>query len=361
MKIYTKKYFGDSLIALILLILFSIGLIILYSATKDCCEKASNFFLKQSFGLISGIIIITIISRLPYRTIIIWGAIAHYIILILLILTLAKGSIAMGAKRWIDLGFIKFQPSELAKITLPLCIINYFLFYVINKTTLKDWLNLLFLVFITSILIIKQPDLGSGIIVGISAMALLYISGLPKKIIITLFIVFGFSAPIAWKFLHEYQKKRIIVFLGGGSAQKERYQLEQSKIAIGSGGIYGKGFLKGTQKNLQFLPENKTDFIFSVLSEEFGFLGVTFIILLYIILFFRFTKQCQKIDDFHAHLLCNGLFLPFMISIICNIGMVAGLFPTVGIPLPCMSYGITNLWSTCIMLGIINSVLSQKD
>jgi rod shape determining protein RodA len=361
MKIYTKKYFGDSLITIILLLLFSIGLIILYSATSEIGEKSSNFFLKQSFGLITGMLIISFISILPYRTIIIWGAIAHYIILILLIFTLIKGSIAMGAKRWIDFGFVKFQPSELAKITLPLCIINYFLFYIINKTSLKDWIKLLFLVFITSILIIKQPDLGSGLIVGISAMALLYISGLPRKIIITLAIMFGLTTPIVWKFLHEYQKKRIIVFFGGGSAHKERYQLEQSKIAIGSGGLYGKGFLKGTQKNLQFLPENRTDFIFSVLSEEFGFIGVTFIIFLYIMLFFRFIKQCQRIDDFHAHLLCNGLFLPFMISIICNIGMVIGLFPTVGIPLPCMSYGITNLWSTCIMLGIINSVLTQKD
>ena len=155
--------------------------------------------------------------------------------------------------------------------------------------------------------------------------------------------------------------KRILVFLGQGSSQKERYQLEQSQIAVGSGGLYGKGFLKGSQKNLKFLPENRTDFIFAVLCEEYGFLGVLIIITCYALLIIRLFIQCSKINDFYAYLLACGLILPFAISVVCNCGMVIGLLPIVGIPLPCMSYGITNLWITAISLSFINNILAAKE
>jgi rod shape determining protein RodA len=220
---------------------------------------------------------------------------------------------------------------------------------------------MLFNILGTGMLIIKQPDLGTGLIIIISNLAILFVMGLPKRIIIGGIIFFCVSCPLLWDRLHEYQKKRILVFLGHGSIHKERYQLEQSKIAVGSGGLYGKGFLHGTQKNLNFLPENRTDFIFAVLAEEFGFLGVFFIIGIYGVLFLLFFFQSQQITDAYAYLLYQSMLFPFMLGIIFNIGMVVGLLPVVGIPLPCMSYGISHIWSTAILFGFSISVLQSKE
>lgn len=358
MRLYTKKYLGDIYIILSIILLFTIGLFIIYSAT-DSKEHYSPFFIKQFFGFIFGIFIVLIISVIPYKKIITWGNIFHIIVLILLIITLLKGSSVMGARRWINLGLFKIQPSELAKISLPIAIINYKLNNIIGKTNIYDWIKLLLLIMVTSLIIIKQPDLGSGIIVGGSGFIMLYILGLPKKIITNLLIIFFLLTPIIWNIMHDYQKKRILVFLGNGSIKKERYQLEQSRIAIGSGGFIGKGFLNGTQKNFKFLPENRTDFIFSVLAEEFGFLGITFVILIYFFLIFRLFRQTLFIDEEDPYLLSCGLIIPIAISIIFNIGMVIGLLPIVGIPLPCMSYGISHSLSTFFIIGIINNILKE--
>jgi rod shape determining protein RodA len=361
MYLFQKKYIGETLILILIFSLFSIGLLMLYSATHGITSDYSYLFLKQVTGMICGVIIIIFISQIPYKTIIAWGMCGHYLTLVLLLITLAIGYTAMGAQRWLNLGFIKFQPSELAKVTLPLWVVHYFLTEVIAKPTYHNWIHVISMIIVTALLIIKQPDLGSGLVVGASGMILLYIMGLPNKIIVQIILLIGLMIPIAWHNLHDYQKKRILVFLGNGSVHKERYQLEQSKIAVGSGGFYGKGFLKGTQKNFNFLPEFRTDFIFAVLAEEFGFLGCITIIILYTFLLMRFVVQCMKINDYYAFILSCGLISPLMISIICNIGMVIGLLPIVGIPLPCISYGVTHIWGTCFTIGIINSILSSSD
>jgi len=359
MKLYIKKL-GDISLIIYLLILSLIGIILIYSA-NGIEGEVSIFCTKQIIGFFSGILIIYFLSSMEYKTIMAWGSLIHYLILLLLILTLIKGSTAMGGRRWIGLGFFKIQPSELAKITLPLCIIHYYISNIINKPKFNDWIKLIGIVFFTALIIIKQPDLGSGLIILSSGMILLFVCGLPRYIIYFMLSSALILAPLLWTVLHEYQKKRIMVFLGHGSVQKERYQLEQSKIAIGSGGFLGKGFLKGTQKNLKFLPENRTDFIFSVLAEELGFLGVTAVIFIYILIIFRFLIKFIFIDEINAFLLCFGLVLPFIISVIFNIGMVVGLLPVVGIPLPCISYGLSHLWGTFITIGIINSVLRRSE
>lgn len=267
----------------------------------------------------------------------------------------------MGGKRWINLYIIKFQPSELAKITLPLALVHYLYYLVENKITLKNWLTLFGIIFFTGFLILKQPDLGTALVVMISSLLLLFVTGLPKRILYGGFFFLLFSCPIIWKKLHDYQKKRILVFLGYGSIYKERYQLEQSKIAIGAGGLIGKGFLKGTQKNFQFLPENRTDFIFSVLAEEFGFLGVIIIFLIYFLLFILFYFQSLKITDFYGYILYIALLSPFILGVIFNMGMVVGLFPVVGIPLPGMSYGLTHIISTSILFGLAASIIRFNE
>ena len=359
MLVNIKKHFGNPIIIIIFFLLFIFGIIILYSATNSSIHGLSNFFIKQCSALILAASIIIISSKVSYKKIIIWGGMIHFLVIILLLFTLIKGKISMGAGRWIDLGFIKFQPSELAKISLPLAIIYYLFKYVEIKPTKKDWFILLFIVFFSSFLVIKQPDLGTGLVICISGLLTLFIANIPKKIIYFLLIGSIIIAPLCWTLLHDYQKKRILVFIGKGSIHKERYQIEQSKISVGSGGIYGKGYLQGTQKNLKFLPEHHTDFIFSVAAEEFGFLGILVLIFLYTMIFFIIFNDAKYIDNEYAYLLYFGITFPFFISVIFNIGMVIGLLPVVGIPLPCMSYGITHITCTAIMFGIINSISKE--
>lgn len=359
---FQERSFNIFLILFLIFILFFAGNCILYSATYKIDSSFSPYFIKQLFGFISGMIIAFCCSQISYKKIIIWGGILHIIIISLLFFTLLKGASAMGGQRWINLFFFKFQPSELAKISLPISLIHYFFYYCSpNKISLYNWLIMLLNIFFTAFLIMKQPDLGTALIIIISNLAILFIMGLPKKIILIGIIFFTISCPLLWKKLHEYQKKRILVFLGQGSLHKERYQLEQSKIAVGSGGLYGKGYLKGTQKNLNFLPENRTDFIFAVLAEEFGFMGVLFIISIYIFLFLLFFFQSQKIIDEYGYLLYQSMLFPFMLGIIFNIGMIIGLLPVVGIPLPCMSYGVTHIWGSAILFGISINILKKKE
>lgn len=336
----------------------------MHSVTNNSLDlrSASPYFIKQIFGFIGAIAITLFLSKISYKKIIVWAAIIHGFILLLLIFTLFKGSSVMGGTRWINLGLFKFQPSELAKISLPISLIHYLFYYCSNnKILFINWFYMFVNIGITSFLIIKQPDLGTALLIIIESLTLLFIMGLPRKIIIGSIIFFILTCPLLWKNLHDYQKKRILVFLGQGSIHKERYQLEQSKIAVGSGGLIGKGFLQGTQKNLHFLPENRTDFIFSAFAEEFGFLGVSFILVIYILLFSLFFFEGKKIDNQYGFLLYQSMIFPLIISVICNIGMVVGLLPVVGIPLPAMSYGITHLWSTAIMFGVASSILSESE
>ena len=189
---------------------------------------------------------------------------------------------------------------------------------------------------------------------------MLWFMGLSNKFFIyTTFFVLV-TAPISWHFLKPYQKKRVLVFLGQGERNKERYQIEQSKIAVGSGGFWGKGFGKGTQNKLSFLPESRTDFIFSVICEEVGFVGATFVIALYLLLFLQILYLIGTISSIYAQLMCLGLLMPIMLSAIINTGMVLDLMPVVGIPLPFMSYGITHIWTSFASLGCINSVTCQR-
>lgn len=361
MLLYGQKRFFSKKIFFFIFILFCCSGFAIFSAT--CCnlplKDFSPYFVKQVSGFLIGTIIIFLLTKISYKKMVVWGFIIHIAVILLLVFTLFKGHYAMGGTRWINLGLFKFQPAELAKISLPLSIIHYFFYYCHNHIVPKNWVMMLLNLFCTAFLIVKQPDLGTAILVFSNGLILLFVMGLPRKIIIGGVLVFILTCPFAWNRLHDYQKKRILVFLGHGSVHKERYQLEQSKIAVGSGGIWGKGFLKGTQKNFQFLPENRTDFIFAVVAEEFGLVGVTVIFSIYIILFVQLFLQGRYIEDEYGYALYQGMIFPFFIGMICNIGMVVGLLPVVGIPLPFMSYGITHVWSSAMMLGIAQSIFNE--
>jgi len=355
---YLKNF--DWISLLIIIIISSIGLLSIYSSTYQYEQPYSIFFKKQLFGISTGIIIYLFASIIHYKDIERFGYFAYYFTMVLLLFTLFKGSIGLGAQRWLNLGFIKFQPSELAKLFFP----TFTSYYLSNSKNfnykLKNFQFILFCLFITTLLILKQPDLGTAIIVLASGLTLLYLAGINKNFFIISIILFTIFSPILNKFLKDYQKKRIMVFLGYGSSKKERYQIEQSKIAIGSGGILGKGFLMGTQNTLRFLPESKTDFIFSILSEEFGFIGSTFLIILYIILFIRLIYIISLIRNFFCQIFAFGLIIHIIYSSIINILMVIGLAPIVGIPLPFMSYGISHIWISFASLGIFNSIAIRR-
>lgn len=350
------RYF-DFVVLTLLLAICSIGLTLVYSASYTEQNHFSIFFKKQTFGIISGFLIYLSISFLDYKKLYQWGYLIYFLLIGLLIFTLIKGSIGLGAQRWINLGFIKFQPSELAKLFLPAFITFYLETQSVSPVyKFKDFTTLLGVLSFSFLIIRQQPDLGTAIVILLSGLIIFWIAGIKKSFFIWSFLALIITAPITWKLLKPYQKKRIEVFLGQGKKEKERYQIEQSMIAIGSGGFLGKGFLKGTQNKLDFLPESHTDFIFSVLCEEWGFLGALMLLVLFLILFFRILFKIQKINCFYAKILSVGLITPIIISCIVNLAMVMNLLPAVGIPLPLISYGITHLWVTFAALGWINSI-----
>jgi len=363
MIIFTKRYFRyfDWFGFGLMLTLALIGLMFVYSATYAEGRPFSIFFKKQLFGILSGTILYIVFSITDYRNLSHWGSIGYFMVTGLLAFTLIKGSIGMGAQRWVNLVFFRFQPSELAKLFLP-AFVTYHL-YEQNDTPhylFIDYLPILAVLGISTFLVLKQPDLGTALLILFCGLILLWLAGLTKKFFFALALASILSAPLAWRFLKPYQKNRIAVFLGAGESNKERYQLEQSEIAIGSGGFLGKGFLKGTQNRLMFLPEGRTDFIFAVLCEEWGFIGGFAVLLLYAMLFFRLLFITYTITNFYAQLLAFGLMLNIVLATIINIGMVTGLLPIVGIPLPLMSYGISHTWITFASLGWINSICIRR-
>ncbi|MGC2310749.1 MAG: FtsW/RodA/SpoVE family cell cycle protein [Candidatus Babeliaceae bacterium] len=354
------RYF-DLLSFCLICVISLIGLLCVFSATYQSEQPFSIFFIKQTFGLITGLIGYFFCCFIDYRTMQRWWSWAYFITLTLLIFTLIKGSIKMGGQRWINLGFTKFQPSELTKLFFPAFFSAYLEHDKRITHSLKSFLPLIGVLFLSFLLILKQPDLGTAVIILLSGLCLLWCAGLTKKFFIIGALFCCISAPLLWKFLKPYQKQRIAVFLGGGDIKKERYQLEQSLIAIGSGGLLGKGFLQGTQNKLNFLPESRTDFIFSVLCEEGGFVSAFFVMLLYFILFTHLLLFIPEIKDFYTQLFALGLLIHLILSALINMFMVTGLAPIVGIPLPLFSYGITNLWISFASLGTLQSIIMRRN
>ena len=283
--------------------------------------------------------------------------IAYIIVILMLIWTINFGISASGSQRWINLYFINIQPSELMKIFIILCLAKYFhrkrlenvnSFYSVVISTI--------IIFLPMSLVIIQPDLGTSILISISGIVVLWFAGLNHKYFFYSFLLSLLSLPFIISFLKPYQKLRVLTFLnpdrdplGAG------YQIIQSKIAVGSGGLFGKGFLKGTQSYLEFLPEKHTDFIFTLFSEEFGFLGSVLLLLIYAIIIYRVIKIGAISRSYFAKLFCYSFGASLFIYIVINMSMVLGLVPIVGSPLPIMSYGGSSMLATMIGFGIVMS------
>ena len=281
----------------------------------------------------------------------------YFITILLLIYVSIFGIKVSGSQRWIDLYYIVLQPSELMKIAVILCLAKYY--HRVNVEKINSFISIslaLTLILIPVILVLAQPDLGTSILIISSGLIILWLGGVKIKYFFVSFVTFLISLPFVISFLQPYQKLRILTFLnpdrdplGAG------YQIIQSKIAIGSGGFFGKGFLQGTQSYLDFLPEKHTDFIFTLFSEEFGFIGSILLLFLYIIIIIRIVSIGAFVKSIFAKLFCFGFAFAIFIYITVNLSMVLGLLPIVGSPLPIMSYGGSSMLATMIGFGIVMS------
>ena len=286
-----------------------------------------------------------------------FGYLFYVVVLALLIWASLFGITASGSQRWINLYFINLQPSELMKIAIIICFAKYYhRIQLSNVNKIKNIIIPILILFIPIVLVISQPDLGTAILIALSGIIVLWLAGVNIKYFFYSSLVFIISAPFVISFLKPYQKLRILTFfdpdkdpLGAG------YQIIQSKIAVGSGGFTGKGFLKGTQGYLEFLPEKHTDFIFTLFSEEFGFFGSIFLLLVYVVLIFRILRIGALSRSFFGKFFCYGFGSAIFVYITVNMAMVLGLLPIVGSPLPIMSYGGSSMLATMIGLGIVMS------
>ena len=286
-----------------------------------------------------------------------FGYLFYVVVLALLIWASLFGITASGSQRWINLYFINLQPSELMKIAIIICFAKYYhRIQLSNVNKIKNIIIPILILFIPIALVISQPDLGTSILIALSGIIVLWLAGVNIKYFFYSSLTFIISAPFVISLLKPYQKLRILTFfdpdkdpLGAG------YQIIQSKIAVGSGGLTGKGFLKGTQGYLEFLPEKHTDFIFTLFSEEFGFLGSIFLLLVYVVLIFRILRIGALSRSFFGKFFCYGFGSAIFVYITVNMAMVLGLLPIVGSPLPIMSYGGSSMLATMIGLGIVMS------
>ena len=289
-----------------------------------------------------------------------WFSLSYifYIIAILMLIwTINYGVTASGSQRWINLYFINIQPSELMKIFIIMCLAKYFHRKRLeNVNSFYSVMISMIVIFLPMSLVIIQPDLGTSILISISGIIVLWFAGLNHKYFFYSFLISLISLPFIISFLQPYQKLRVLTFLnpdrdplGAG------YQIIQSKIAVGSGGLFGKGFLQGTQSYLEFLPEKHTDFIFTLFSEEFGFLGSVLLLLLYAVIIYRVVKIGAISRSYFAKLFCYSFGASLFIYIVINMSMVLGLLPIVGSPLPIMSYGGSSMLATMIGFGIVMS------
>ena len=341
----------------LILIVLSIGAISVFAIYST---ESGNFSYFTKNHLIRLLVFFSMFLVLSFVRISTWyrhAYVFYLIALFLLILVIFFGLTASGSKRWINLYFLNFQPSELMKIAVIVCFARYY--HRIQNADLQSYKFLLqpmILLIIPCYLVIRQPDLGTSILIAGSGIAIIWLAGLNIKYFVYSSLLLLVSLPFAISILKPYQKSRILTFfnpdrdpLGAG------YQIIQSKIAIGSGGFFGKGFLKGTQSYLEFLPEKHTDFIFTLFSEEFGFLGSIILLLLYVLLIYRIISIGFFVRSFFAKLYCFGFATAIFLYVFVNISMVLGLLPIVGAPLPIMSYGGSSMLSIMLGLSIVMS------
>jgi rod shape determining protein RodA len=337
-------------------ILCLIGLVVIYSAGGQDIDLVY----RQAVKLLIALVGMIIVAQLPPAMIERWAVWLFVFGIILLVLVIFYGDIGKGAQRWLDLKVFRFQPSELMKLTVPMMVASY-----LADKSLPPKLSWVFvvclLITIPVLLIAKQPDLGTALLVATAGFSVLFIAGISWRLLMSMGVLAAACAPILWYLMHDYQKRRVLTLLnpeqdplGAG------YHIIQSKIAIGSGGFYGKGWLNGTQSHLEFLPERSTDFIFAVFCEEFGMLGVLLLLCIYLFIISRGLYIAINAQNTFGRLLASSLTLTFFVYIFVNMGMVTGQLPVVGVPLPLISHGGTSMVTLMIGFGMLMAVHTHR-
>lgn len=335
---------------------FCIGLLLIYSAKTEYLWVQKQVI---NFAIACGCMLV--VAQIEPRTLRAWAPILYFGTLAVLMLVLVVGYTSKGAQRWLNLGLIRFQPAEVMKLAVPLMVAR-----TLDQQILPPTIRMLFLpgvlIMVPVILIALQPDLGTAILVASTGFFVLFFAGLSWRFMFGVGFLGLISTPLFWYVLRDYQRQRILTLinpeldpLGSG------YHIIQSKIALGSGGIFGKGWLHGTQSHLEFLPERTTDFIFAVFGEEFGFVGALILLGLYSVIILRGLYIGIRAKDTFARLVVGSLTMTFFVYVFVNIGMVSGILPVVGIPLPLISYGGTSLVTVMISFGIIMSVYANRS
>ncbi len=359
--------FSEKLSRFSLVLFIPMCVVLLFSVVVLFSAGGGSWFpyaISQLMKIMFGLVIFFFVS---FSNIKLWikSAYSIYAIaLILIVLVTFIGDVGMGAQRWLSLGFINIQPSEFIKIALVLALARYFAWQnSVELSQFKNYVVPMLLFIIPFIFIFLQPDLGTGISVGLITLGMFYIVGANKKWFLIALILGLIVSPAIWYgAMHDYQRDRIITFLNPDSDPRGAgYQINQAKIAFGSGGIFGKGYLSGTQAQQSFLPEKQTDFIFTMMGEEFGFIGAFMLIMIYtfiVIMLFWAAKTCR---NRFGQLICFGFMLNFFIYYFINISMVLGILPTVGVPLPLMSFGGSSLISLLFGFGLCQNAHIHKD
>lgn len=352
-----EKIHLDAPLLLALLLLMGVGLITIYSAGGQEWALVEKQVVRLGVAFFA-MLVVAQIPPLAYRRL----SIYFYIVgVLMLVAVLIIGVTGKGAQRWLDLVVFRFQPSEIMKLAVPMMVAWYISRFNLPPRTFRVGIAFI-IVIVPTLLIAKQPDLGTSLLIASSGIFAIFLAGMRWKLIAFFAFLCSAFTPILWFFLmKEYQKQRVLTFLNPESDPLgSGYHIIQSKIAIGSGGIEGKGWLHGTQSQLEFLPERHTDFIFSVFSEEFGFAGVVGLMLLYGFIVVRGMIIAIRAQEAYSKLLAGSITLTFFVYVFVNMGMVSGILPVVGVPLPLVSYGGTSMVTIMTGFGILMAIATQK-
>ena len=346
----------DSMLFAAALAIVGVGLVTLFSASDQSIARETNQVMSLSFAIVLMWMFANIAPQTLAR-----AAVPLYVVAVAMLIGVAMfGVVVNGSRRWLNLGVARFQPSELMKIALPLMLAWYFQKFE-GRIGWRDFAFAALLIVVPVYLIKRQPDLGTALLIAASGFYVLFLAGLSWKVIVGLFALGAAVGPTVWSHMHDYQRERILTFLDPSrDPLGTGYHSTQASIALGSGGIVGKGWLNGTQTHLDFLPERHTDFIFAVFGEEFGLIGNAVLLILYLLLIGRAMMITAHASTLFARLLSGTITLMFFTYAFVNMAMVSGILPVVGVPLPLVSYGGTALISLFIGLGILMSVQAHR-
>jgi rod shape determining protein RodA len=347
----------DGPLLMALLTVCGLGLFGLYSAGG----QNTDLIVRQGVRIAVASVTMLVIAQIHPKFLRLWAPWLFLGGIILLVLVLVMGETGKGAQRWLDVGIVRFQPSEIMKLAVPMMAAWYLHERPLPPTLRETLTVLLLLSMMPAALIARQPDLGTALLIAASGVLVILLAGMSMRLILAFGALALAAAPLLWMNMHAYQRQRVLTFLNPESDPLgSGYHIIQSKIAIGSGGVFGKGWLNGTQAQLEFLPERATDFIFAVLGEEFGLLGVVTLLVLYLLIIVRGLYIASQAQDTFGRLLSGSISLTFFVYVFVNTGMVTGLLPVVGVPLPLVSYGGTSMVTLMAGFGMLMSVHTHR-